>query len=45
MNLETERVLQIGTGEFVEVLTLERVRMPNNLCGRMGIGHFSLVRV
>ena len=40
MNLETERVLQIGTGEFVEVLTLERVRMPNNLCGRMGIRSF-----
>jgi dCTP deaminase len=40
LNLETERVLQVGTGEFVEVLTLERVHMPNNLCGRMGIRSF-----
>jgi dCTP deaminase len=40
VNLETERVLQIGTGEFVEVLTLEKVNLPENLCGRMGIRSF-----
>lgn len=37
VNLEEERVLQIGTGEFVEVLTLEKVHLPNNICGRMGV--------
>ena len=26
-----------ATGEFVEVLTLEKVNMPNNVCARMGI--------
>jgi len=37
INLETEKILQIGTAEFVEILTLEKVNMPNDLCGRMGI--------
>ncbi len=37
VNLETERILQIGTAEFVEILTLEKVNMPMDLCGRMGI--------
>lgn len=37
INLEEARVLQIGTGEFVEIMTMERVRLPKNLCGRMGI--------
>lgn len=37
LNLEQERVLQIGTGEFVEIMTMEKVPLPNNLCARMGI--------
>lgn len=40
VNLETEKIIQIGTAEFVEILTLERVNMPTNLCGRMGIRSF-----
>jgi len=40
VNLELERVLQIGTGEFIEVLTLEKVNLPENICGRMGIRSF-----
>jgi dCTP deaminase len=37
LNLEEEKVLQIGTGEFVEIMTMEKVRLPKNLCGRIGI--------
>jgi dCTP deaminase len=37
LNLEQERVLQIGTGEFVEIMTMEKVRLSKKLCGRMGI--------
>ncbi len=37
IDLERERVLQIGTAEFVEVMTMEKVRVSKNLCGRMGI--------
>jgi len=37
LNLEEVRVLQIGTGEFVEIMTMEKVRLPKHLCGRMGI--------
>jgi len=40
VNLEMERILQIGTGEFVEVLTLEKVNLPENICGRMGVRSF-----
>lgn len=37
VDLEKERVLQIGTGEFVEVITLEKLELPSNICGRIGI--------
>ena len=37
VNLETEQVLQIGTGEFVEILTYEKLELPKNMCAHMGI--------
>lgn len=37
VDLEKERILQIGTGEFVEVLTLEKLELPNTISGRIGI--------
>lgn len=37
VNLEVERILTIGTGEFVEVLTKERLEMPLDLCARFGL--------
>lgn len=40
VNLETEKVIQIGTAEFVEILTLEKVKMPRDMCGRIGIRSF-----
>lgn len=37
VNLEEERILQIGTGEFAEILTLERLNLPRDVCGRFGL--------
>jgi deoxycytidine triphosphate deaminase len=37
IDMEKERVLHIGTGEFVEIMTLEKVQMPPNICARIGI--------
>lgn len=37
VDMEKEQVLQIGTGEFVEIMTLERVQLPPNICARIGI--------
>lgn len=37
VDMEKEEVLQIGTGEFVEIMTLEKVQLPPNICGRIGI--------
>ena len=40
VNLEEEKVLSIGTGEFVEVLTRERLELPLDLCARFGLRSF-----
>ena len=37
VNLEEERILQIGTGEFAEILTLEKLNLPRDVCGRFGL--------
>ncbi|MEM0232971.1 MAG: dCTP deaminase [Candidatus Nezhaarchaeales archaeon] len=37
VNLEREGILIIDTGEFVEVITLERFNMPNDVAGRIGL--------
>lgn len=37
VNLEQEKVLSVGTGEFVELLTRERVELPTDICGRFGL--------
>lgn len=37
VNLEAERVMAIGTGEFVEVLTRERLELPLDICARFGM--------
>ncbi len=37
VNLEQDRIIQIGTAEFVEVLTNERLELPNDICARFGL--------
>ncbi len=37
LNLEVERILQIGTGEFVELLTYERLELSNAISARFGL--------
>ena len=37
VDVEKERMIQIGTGEFVEVFTMEKFAFPSNMCGRMGL--------
>jgi len=40
VDLSREKVMTIGTGEFVEVLTLERLELPADIAGRFGIRSF-----
>lgn len=37
VNLEEERILSIGRGEFCEVLTRERLELPLDICARFGL--------
>jgi dCTP deaminase len=37
IDLSEDHILEIGTGEFAEVITLERIELSNKLSGRIGI--------
>jgi len=37
IDMEKEKILHIETGEFVEIMTLEKAQLPPNICGRIGI--------
>mgnify|MGYP005849616635 CR=1 FL=1 len=37
ISLEKEEVIEIATGDFVEVLTLERLALPKAICTRIGL--------
>jgi len=37
VDLEKEKVLRVGTGEFIEILTYERLELSNSVSGRIGI--------
>lgn len=40
VDVSRDRLLTIGTGEFVELLTLEKLELPADIVGRFGIRSF-----